>query len=80
MGIQIWNFIPSGKNAGFSIAQFRSARVAILPGDALRAIVRSTARYGQDGDVVDLQYEVTQVIEVIRAIRPLQGNLLSGAE
>jgi hypothetical protein len=62
------------------LSQFRAARVAIMPGDALRAIVKSTARYGHDGDVADLQHDVTKVIEVIHSIRPVQGDLISRSE
>lgn len=57
------------------LGSFRHGGVALLPGDALRAEVRSTVRYGYDGDVIDLLYEVTKVIDVIRAIRPIQREL-----
>src|ERR1035437_1441029 len=57
------------------MAEFRSGVVPLLPGDALRAKVRTTVRYGYDGDVIDSQHEVVEVIDVIRAIRPTQEGL-----
>jgi hypothetical protein len=37
-------------------------------------------RYGYDGDVIDLQYEVIRVDDVIHAIRPSQGGLFLKGE
>jgi hypothetical protein len=57
------------------LGRFRNGDVFIHPGDALRCSVRSTIRYGFDGEVVDKNYEITEVLEVIHALRPLQGDL-----
>jgi hypothetical protein len=57
------------------LSKFRNGDVFLQPGDALRCSVRSTIRYGFDGEVVDKNYEITEVLEVIHALRPLQGKL-----
>ena len=62
------------------LAKFRSGAAIIQPGDALRALVRSTVRYGYDGDVVDTHHEVIQVIDVMRALRPSQVALFTPPE
>jgi len=60
------------------VEDFHRGSVPIFPGDALRAIVRTTVRYGYDGDVVDTQHDVMRVLDVIRAIRPSQTELPLG--
>jgi len=81
LGDSMWEFrhgkgsIPAKLLDGKWLAEFRCGNVVIHPGDALRAKVRSTARYGYDGDVIDLQYEVVHVEAVINAIRPTQEGL-----
>jgi hypothetical protein len=59
---------------------FRSGVVLLLPGDALRCIVRSEVRYGYDGEVVDSKQEIIKVVEVIHSIRPIQSNLFRSPE
>lgn len=59
---------------------FRGGSVSLQPGDALRSIVRSTLRYGYDGEVVDSKHEIMRVLEVIRTIRPSQGDLFRPPE
>jgi len=57
------------------MSDFHAGGTPLLPGDALRATGRTTVRYGYDGEVVDTQYQVVRVLDVIRAIRPSQGGL-----
>jgi hypothetical protein len=59
------------------LAEFREGTVVIHPGDALRSIVRSTVRYGFDGEVVDSQHEIVKVAGVIHTIRPSQGHFFN---
>jgi hypothetical protein len=54
---------------------FRNGRVNILPGDALRAIVSTTVKYGFDAEVIGSQYEIVRVLEVIPGERPSQSNM-----
>jgi hypothetical protein len=59
------------------MTEFRLGTVVIHPGDALRAVVRSTVRYGFDGEVVDSQHEIIKVDGVIHTIRPSQGHFFN---
>jgi hypothetical protein len=59
------------------LTEFRGGTVIIHPGDALRSVVRSTVRYGFDGEVVDSQHEVVRVEEVIHTIRPHQSHFFN---
>jgi len=59
------------------LARFRGGAEVIHPGDALRTIVRTTVRYGFDGEVVDSQHEIVKVDGVIHTIRPSQGHFFS---
>ncbi len=59
------------------LTQFRAGTEVIQPGDALRTVVRSTVRYGFDGEVVDSQHEIIKVDGVIHTIRPSQGHFFN---
>jgi hypothetical protein len=59
------------------LTEFREGTEVIHPGDALRSTVRSTVRYGFDGEVVDSQHEIVKVEGVIHTIRPSQGHFFS---
>jgi hypothetical protein len=57
------------------ITEFRNGTIVLRPGDALRAMVLSIARYGYDGELIDSKHDVLKVLEVIHALRPSQGGL-----
>ena len=57
------------------LVDFHNGTQVLRPGDALKAAVRSVARYGYDGELVDTKHEIVKVIEVIHALRPSQGGL-----
>jgi hypothetical protein len=59
------------------LTEFRNGVEVIHPSDALRTVVRSTVRYGFDGEVVDSQHEIIKVSGVIHAIRPSQGHFFT---
>ncbi len=60
---------------GTWLADFHNDRIVLMPGDALRAMVRSLVRYGYDGELVDSKHEITKVLEVIHPLRSDQGGL-----
>jgi hypothetical protein len=78
LGESMWEFQFSGRMLPARIAdikwlsEFRGGEISILPGDALRAVVSTTVKYGFDADVVGSQYEIVKVLEVIPGERPLQ--------
>ena len=57
------------------VSQFREGLISIQPGDALRAIVSTTVKYGFDADVIGSQYEVVQVLGIEHP--PSQSHFLS---
>jgi hypothetical protein len=59
------------------LMEFRAGTAVIHPGDALRSVVRSTVRYGFDGEVVDSQHDIVRVEGVIHTIRPSQGHFFT---
>lgn len=56
------------------LSDFRSGTTVIHPGDALKCNVRSTVRYGFDGEVIDAMHEIVEVLEVIHTIQPSQSG------
>lgn len=58
------------------LERFQTRQVSVLPGDALRARVRSEVKYGHDGDVVATHYTITEVLEVLRYDKQEQIQLL----
>ena len=78
LGESMWEFqfagrmLPARISDTTWLSEFRNGTVSILPGDALRAVVSTTIKYGFDADVVGSQYEIVKVLEVIPGERPLQ--------
>lgn len=62
------------------LSKFQSRAVEVRPQDALRARVTVTAHYGYDGEVVDVDYVIVEVLEVIQGQEPEQGVLLYGPQ
>jgi hypothetical protein len=57
------------------LADYRAGKETLIPGDALKAEVESTVKYGFEGDVVDTQHTILKVIEIIRPEPLEQGSL-----
>jgi hypothetical protein len=55
--------------------EYREGKIPLAPGDALKAEVETTVKYGFDGDVIDTQHTILKVLEVIRPDRPSQTPL-----
>lgn len=56
------------------LTHFHARRVAIRPGDALKARVRSEVRYGHDGSIVAQRHFVVEVLEVIQVLEIPQAE------
>jgi hypothetical protein len=75
IGSSMWDFIFDGRTLSVRVndadwlTAFRSGGVILQPGDSLRALVRSTVRYGFDNEVVGSQYEILKVVEVLSSHR-----------
>ena len=55
--------------------RFQSRKIDVRPGDSLRAQVEIKVMYGYDNEVVNTQYEVMKVIEILRTTIPEQLKL-----
>lgn len=56
--------------------KFQSGQEPLNPGDSLRVVLREALAYGYDNEIVHAEYEVVEVIEIIRGLRLVQGNIL----
>lgn len=59
------------------LAQFYHREVALMPGDAIRADVEVIVKYGHDLTVLDTQYYVTRVLEILEKHEPVQALLFA---
>lgn len=57
------------------LADYRAGKETLKPGDALKAEVETTVKYGFEGDVIDTQHTILTVIEIIRPEPLEQGSL-----
>lgn len=57
------------------MTKYKNGDEPLVPGDALKAIVESTVKYGFDGEVIETHHVVLEVIKVIRPPRPNQTTL-----
>lgn len=57
------------------LADYRAGNVPLNPGDALKADVETIVKYGFEGDVIETQHTILEVLEVIRPPRHDQGTL-----
>lgn len=57
------------------LADYRAGKETLKPGDALKAEVETTVKYGFEGDVIDTQHTILKVIEIIRPEPLEQGRL-----
>ncbi|GAO35311.1 hypothetical protein SCT_0696 [Sulfuricella sp. T08] len=56
--------------------RFQNNHDPVFPGDSLRVVLREEASYGYDNEIVHTDYEVVQVVEVIRGLRLVQDTML----
>lgn len=72
IGTASWEFKHETKTINAKISdndwlkEFHERRVIIGPGDALKASVKTTVKYGHDAEVVTTTYEVLKVINVVQ--------------
>jgi len=57
------------------LQRFQQRKEDVRPGDALRVVVETDAKYGYDGEVVALHHRIIEVKAVIPAQNPNQGGL-----
>ncbi len=58
------------------LARFQANLEQVNPGDSLRVMLFEEVSYGYDNEVVHMEYEVRQVLGVIRGTEGLQAGLL----
>lgn len=58
------------------LRKFQNREIDVRPQDALRATVNVVTYYGYDGEVVDTDYQIFRVLQVIPAENAEQGRLL----
>jgi hypothetical protein len=67
----MWEFRHEGRSLEAKVSDldwlrnFRDGVVVLHPGDALRAVVDVTVRYGCDGEVVSASYTIVKVMDVV---------------
>lgn len=54
------------------LKDFQDRKIDVRPGDSIRALVKTTVKYGFDYSVIDTHYELVEVIEVIGNTPPGQ--------
>ncbi len=83
LGFSMWVFRYRDRRIEAKIADekwlyaFHRKQVPLLPGDSIKAMMKSEVAYGHEGDVIRVHYEVTRVIEVIQSIPFSQVDLLT---
>lgn len=82
LGNSQWGFKYSGHMIEAKVLhvewlnRFQKNQEPVLPGDSLRVILREQVSYGYDNEIVHTDYEVVQVIEIIRGLRLVQDSML----
>lgn len=56
------------------LTKFQTNQEIVQPGDSLRVILREEISYGYDNEIVHRDYDVKEVIEVIRGLHVIQGS------
>jgi hypothetical protein len=71
IGDSMWDFVHDARVLTAHVADsewlsaFRQGGQPLTPGDSLKAVVKSTVRYGFDNEVVNTKYDVIRVLEVL---------------
>lgn len=58
------------------VNRFQNNQEPVFPGDSLRVVLNEEISYGYDNEIVHIDYEVIQVLEVIRGLRMIQDSIL----
>lgn len=58
--------------------KYQSREEDLQPGDSIKVNLNEFISYGHDGEVVHTMYEVSEVIDVIKAPKIIQGNVFGG--
>jgi hypothetical protein len=58
--------------------RYRNSEIPLNPGDALKAHVETTVRYGHEGDVVSIQHTILRIIEIIKPQPLLEQPSIDG--
>lgn len=76
-GFRYGNHMIEAKITDFAwLTRFQNNEEHVHPGDSLRVMLFEEVSYGYDNEVVHTEYEVNQVLGVIRGPLDLQGGLL----
>lgn len=81
LGTSKWEFRYAGRAIEAKILhkewlqRFQANQVSLNPGDSLRVILNEEVSYGYDSEIVQTDYEVVEVIEVLPGFRAIQTPL-----
>jgi hypothetical protein len=82
LGTSKWGFKYAGHMVDAKVAdeawleRFQNNQENVQPGDSLRVKLREEVAYGYDNEIVHTEYEVIEVLGVIRGRRSEQGSIL----
>jgi hypothetical protein len=82
LGTSKWGFKYSGHMIEAKVSdegwlkRFQGNQENVQPGDSLRVMLREEVAYGYDNEIVHTEYEVLQVLGVIRGLRSTQTSIL----
>lgn len=81
LGSSQWEFKYAGKSIEAKILdkpwlnRFQSNQVQLNPGDSLRVVLNEVVSYGYDSEIVEMDYEVVEVKDVLPGLKAIQGLL-----
>jgi len=81
LGTSKWEFKYAGHAIEAKILdvtwlqRFQSNLESLNPGDSLRVILREEVAYGYDSDIVNIDYTVLRVLDVLPGLKFVQGTL-----
>lgn len=82
LGTSKWGFKYGGHMIDAKVSdvswltRFQTNQEIVQPGDSLRVMLREEISYGYDNEIVHKDYDVKEVIEVIRGLHVIQGTIL----
>lgn len=81
LGTSKWEFKYAGRTIEAKILhtdwlqRFQTNQVSLNPGDSLRVILNEEVSYGYDSEIVQTDYEVLEVLDVLPGLRAIQPPL-----
>ncbi|MFH0757372.1 MAG: hypothetical protein V2B15_08805 [Bacteroidota bacterium] len=81
LGLSMWDFKLGSKLISAKILHtdwlldFQERKKDIRPGDSIRAMVRTTTKYGFNYELVGYSYEITEIKEIIPVTNPRKLNI-----